>query len=130
MLFIYFNLLIPLIAEVVIFLDDFVNGYSIFIGWIYWIALPGFLVILNLVLMLVGVEKSLLRCTVFMFLGFLLSLAVGYLRWGLTTDRLWSPDGPTVASMQVLAQFYLYVTIGFYVFSKIVQLLFGFFAKK
>lgn len=69
--------------------------------------MPLGLLTLNTVLLFTGVERSLFKLALFSTSGLLAGDAVGYLRWGLSSGRLFYPDGETVWIQQAIITYYV-----------------------
>lgn len=133
---IFLNLGIPILIEsVILFVYVFEGGYggstlTVILMWTYWVILPVTLVVVNLALFFSGVGASFLKCTFLMLSGLLLGLAIGYIRWGMTTKNLFHPDAETVALNQALAIFYISLAGGYFLIVKVVYFMFQSLAKR
>ena len=74
------------------------------------VILPLVLCVLNLVLLVKGVA-SVTKSSLLILCGLLLGDAVGYLVWGLSSKRLFSPDGPTVSVYVYLVGYHVVVVV-------------------
>jgi hypothetical protein len=76
---------------------------------------PILLIALNMTLLIAHIENSVLKCSLFMILGFLLGNLFGYLLWVGKTGYLLSPDYETRGFILIKLGYYFLVTSLFFV---------------
>ncbi len=114
---IYLNLGIPIFVEFILEwyrMTVPTDSYRSIAIWTYWIYFPILLAMVNLLLFLLKIGKSFLKCFLFMFLGLLLGLIIGYIRWAIFSKTLLHPDAGTIWGIVKLAIYYVcFVSIFF-----------------
>jgi hypothetical protein len=107
---VYLNILVPVIIKAII--PD--GRYGLVTIVTDLIVLPMLLLALNVYLLVKTIEISYLKCFSFMLLGLLLGNLAGYIIWGISSKKLFNPDGETIWIMKSLIIYHVSLVLIFY----------------
>lgn len=113
---IYLNILIPFIIK--IFIPD--GRYGTISLSVDFVILPLVLFVLNIVIIIRKIEKSLFKCFFLMLSGLTFGQMIGYLVWGISNNRLFTPDAETIIIVKGIVLYQICATIILFVLAILV----------
>lgn len=94
------------------------------------IVLPGMLMIFNIVIFFSGIERSIIKCCIFMLSGLLLPIAIGYIVNAMKNKTLFYMDSETVSLTKQLILYYFSIVVVLFAILNVAKTLIHFFKCK